>query len=63
MEQLNQINFAIQYYQKTIELINKNKHKHNIQNLFTNEKIQSIKQHILSLQDSQNPQNENIILE
>ena len=63
MEQLNQINFAIQYYQKTIELINKNKHKYNIQNLFTNEKIQSIKQHILSLQDSQNPQNENIILE
>lgn len=63
LEQLNQINFAIQYYQKTIELINKNKHKHNIQNLFTNEKIQSIKQHILSLQDSQNPQNENIILE
>lgn len=56
LEQLQQINFAIKYYNKTIEIIEanpNNKATNKFNNLFTNEKLQSIKQHILLLQQSQ----------
>lgn len=63
LEQLNQTNFAINYYEKTLELITKNQQQHTLNTLFDKEKIQNIKQHLLLLQQTQQLQQQNEILE
>lgn len=51
LEQLNQTDFAINYYKKTLEIIAKNSNKNVATNIFDEEKIQNIKQRILFLQN------------
>lgn len=50
LEQLNQANFAIDYYKKTLEIIETNPKQNTAASIFNEEKIQQIKQRILFLQ-------------